>query len=87
MIGEWWSNILSTYAEGDYPWKAWLGSRAALAITFPIALLCIGGFMWAVLVWPLWLGFLAGVPLLALGFFATYWAVSSSMLDGKRKPH
>lgn len=85
MLAEWWSNALSIYAEGEYPWKEWLGSRVALAITFPIALVCVGGFTWAVLVWPLWLAFLAGVLLLSLGICATYWAVSKTMPDKRRK--
>jgi hypothetical protein len=85
MVGEWWSNMFSGYAAGDYPWRDWLGSRIAIAITLPIAIVCVGGFMWAVLVWPLWLGFLVGVPLLALGVLTTFWAVSKSMLDGKGK--
>jgi len=85
MMGEWLRTAASNYGGGDYLLLNEWRRNVALAITIPLAIFTLGGFVWAVLVWPLWLALLAGIPLVAVGFILAFWAISKSMPDKLRK--
>jgi hypothetical protein len=84
MLGEWVRYSANAHASGDYPWRDEWRRSVALSIMIPIAIICFGGFVWALFVLPLWIALLTGIPLVALGFFLAFWAVSKSMPDKLR---
>lgn len=79
MLGEWFRTSAINYAAGDYLLLNEWGRNVALAVTIPLAIISLGGFVWALFVWPVWLGLLAGIPLLAVGFFLAFWVISKSV--------
>jgi hypothetical protein len=84
MLGEWVRYSASAHASGDYPWRDEWRRSVALAITIPLAIVSLGGFVWALFVWPMWLALLVGIPLLAAGFSVAFWVISKSMTDKLR---